>query len=157
MSVYADILADIVAKLEAVPGVGLVHDYERQAVDLAKFIALFKHEPSGQIRGWEVTRRAVPEHRRGAIFRHHRFVLNGYLGLKDADATSKAMQELADAVCDAFREAVPADPAAPWLYQNGDEPEESPCQVERIEDRMFGGVLCHCAEIALSVTERIVG
>jgi hypothetical protein len=153
MSAYRDLLADIVPKLKAVPGTGIVHDYERQAADLGKFIALFKDPASGQIRGWEITRRAVPEHRRGATFRHHQFRLNGYLGLRDADATSIELQELADAVCAAFRTA---GPGPTWVYGNGDDPEASPCQVERIDDRMFGGVLCHCAEIALSVTERIV-
>lgn len=168
MSVYTDIVGDIAAKLLAVPGTGVIHTYERQAVDLKKFIDLFlwtvppvdpDADPPApvkkEVRGWEITRRAVPEHRRGAVFRHHEMVLKGYLGLRDADATSVELQETVDAICAAFRTADPPAGAA-WGYYNGDDAEASPCQVERIDDRMFGGVLCHCAEIALSVTERIV-
>lgn len=154
MDKYLEILADIVTKLSAVNGVGVVHDYERQAADLGKFIALFKDPATEQIRGWEITRRAVPEHRAGAIFRHHQFVLRGYLGLQDAKATSKAFQVVADNVCAAFRNAEPPE-GSTWLYRNGDEPARTPAQVEKIDDRMFGSVLCHCVEIALNVTERI--
>lgn len=150
---YLDILADIKAKLTSVPGVGMVHDYERQAADWAKFVELFRDPASGKILGWEITRRAATEHEAGVWFRHHQFVLKGYMGLQDAAASSKTFQALADDICAAFREA-PAGNG--WEYRNGDEPDRAPAQIETITDRMFGSVLCHAAEIALSVTERIV-
>ena len=39
---YSAIAADIKVKLESLANIGIIHDYERQSVDLAKFIALFK-------------------------------------------------------------------------------------------------------------------
>lgn len=154
MNNYLLILADIKAQLAAVPNVGQVHDYSRLAVDWGTYIARFKDTASGRIRGFEITRTAVPEHLRGAFFRHHRFVLRGFLGFKDEDATDKTFQPLIEEVCNAFRQAQP--PAGkPWLYQNGDAPAESCVQVTVIDERMFGSVLCHYCEIQLSVTERI--
>lgn len=154
MSNYRAIVTDIASQLAAIPNVGVVHQYERQAADMARFIALFK-DASGRICGWEITRRAVSEHQAGAFFRHHQMVLKGYLGLQDANGSSLIFQELIDAVCARFRTAEP--PAnSTWQYMNGDEPDKSPAQAETINDRMFGAVLCHCAEISLSVTERIL-
>ncbi|WP_298434577.1 hypothetical protein [Geobacter sp.] len=150
---YAAILADIKTILAAVPGVGTVHDYERQSADWSNFIGLFKDPGTGKILGWEITRRAAAEHQAGVYLRHHQFVLKGYMGLQDAAGSSKVFQALCEEVCAMFRNA-PA--GAGWEYRNGDEPDRAPAQIEIINDRMFGGVLCHCAEIALSVTERIV-
>lgn len=152
MNNYLAILADIKAKLAAVPGVGQVHDYSRLAVDWATYISRFKDSASGRIKGFEITRTAVPEHLRGAFHRHHRFVLRGFLGFEDAAATDKIFQPLIEEVCAAFRKAAPG---AAWLYQNGDAPGESCVQVTTIDERMFGSVLCHYCEIQLSVTERI--
>lgn len=151
---YSTIAADTKTKLESIPGSGIIHAYERQAVDLAKFITLFK-DATGKICGWEITRRAVTEHQRGAIFRHHQMVLHGYMGLQDAAASAVTFQDLCDTICDAFRSAEPP-PASTWEYRNGDEPDKTPPQIELITDRMFGPVLCHHAVITISVTERIL-
>lgn len=151
---FSVIAADIKAKLETVPGTGIIHDYERQAADLKKFIELFK-APDGKICGWEITRRAVPEHQRGAVARHHQMIITGYMGLQDAAASSRVFQNLCDDICDLFRNAAP--PAgATWEYRNGDEPAKTPPQIELINDRMFSNVLCHHAVISISVTERII-
>jgi hypothetical protein len=149
---YLAILADIKAKLAAVPNVGQVHDYNRLAVDWAAYVARFKDPASGRIKGFEITRTGVTEHLRGAWYRHHRFVLRGFLGFQDADATDKIFQPLIEEVCNAFRNAAPGDA---WQYRNGDAPEESCVQVPTIDERVMGTVLCHYCEIHLSVTERI--
>lgn len=150
---YSQIAADIKAKLETVQDIGVVHAYERQATDLRKFIELFKSS-DGRIRGWEITRRAVPEDQRGATSRHHQMVLRGYQGLQDAEASAVAFQDLCDDICDLFRTA--EFPAGSKLqYLNALDTALTPVQIEQIEDRMFGNVLCHTAIIAVSVTERI--
>ena len=151
---YSAIAADIKAKLEAVAGSGIIHAYERQITDLAKFIALFKDQ-SGKICGWEITRRAVPEHQRGAVARHHQMVIQGYMGLQDSAASSIVFQDLCDDICDLFRTAT-APSGATWQYRNGDEADKTPPQIELISDRMFGPILCHHAVISISVTERII-
>lgn len=152
---YVPIVAEIKEKMHTIADIGAIHMYERQVVDQAKFIQLFK-DATGKILGWEITRRAVSEHQRGAWFRHHQFVLKGYMGLQDANATSIDFQELCEEVCNTFRTADPTTPGATWDYRNGDDKTAAPAQIESINDRMFGAVLCHCAEITLSVTERIL-
>jgi hypothetical protein len=151
---YSTLALDIKTKLGNIPGTGIVHTYERQAVDLSKFIALFK-DPTGKICGWEITRRAVPEQFSGAVMRVHHMVLNGYMGLQDAMATSVTFQDLCDSICDAFRLAE-APPGATWQYRDGSEPSNTAAQVEMIEDRTFGSVLCHHAVISINITERIL-
>lgn len=153
---YTELAADIKAHLNTVPGSGVVHTYERQSNDIKKFLALFQDPSSGKILGWEITRRAVTEHQQGAYFRHHKMVLTGYMGLQDAEASSATFQDLVDVICDEFRTADPISGTVMWHYRDGDNPDNSPVQVEQINDRMFGNVLCHCAVIAISITERIV-
>lgn len=155
MSKYMEIRDDIKAKLAAIEDIGIVHGYSRFTVDWSRYILHFKDAASGRIKGWEISRRGAPEHLAGAFFRHHQFVLRGFLGFQDSAATDEIFQVLIEDVCDAFRTASP--PAgAMWLYQNGDSPEQSPVQVQVIEERMFGAVLCHYCEIILTVTERIL-
>lgn len=156
MSNYLNILAEIKAKLEAIADIGKVQDYYRWNSDEAAFIALFTHNlPGGesQIRGWEITRESVTEHKKGAFFRHHRFKLTGYMSLRDADATDKTFQTLVEDVCAAFRNS---EGAGSWYYSDGDAPENSAAQVGTVSVRAFANLLCHYAEINLSVTERIV-
>lgn len=150
---YSDLAEDIKTKLTAVAGTGIIHTYERQTASPAKFIELFTS--SGKVCGWEITRSGVTEHKRGANFRHHRFQLKGYLGLQDAGATAVTFQDLVDAICDKLRHADPEAAGASWYYKNGDDDTAAAAQVLIINDRMFGNVLCHCAEISLSITERI--
>lgn len=158
MNNYAAILADIKSKLESVSNIGKVYDYDRRATTDDEFIKLFAYTPAGgyqQIRGWELTRTAAVEHKKGAFWRHHQFKVMGYMGLKDADATEKTFQSLVEEICNKFRTAESPSEAT-WQYRNGDNPDESTVQVKSIQLRMFGNILCHCVEIALSVTERIV-
>lgn len=150
---YSAIAADIKTKLEGISGTGIIHAYERQAVDQAKFIALFK-DSTGKICGWEITRRAAPEGYTGPVNRHHQMLIQGYMGLQDAAASATAFQDLCDTICDLFRDTAPATPAG-WEYRNGLEPGKTPVQLELIDDRMFGNVLCHHAVISITITERI--
>lgn len=152
---YTELAADIKSHLNTVPDSGVVHTYERQSADVKKFLSLFQDPATNKILGWEISRRAVLEHERGAYFRHHQMVLTGYMGLQDAEASSATFQDLVDSVCDKFRAAEPITGAI-WHYRDGDNPDNSPVQVEQINDRMFGNVLCHCALIAISITERII-
>lgn len=159
MSSYLEIIADIRSQLAGVSGAGRIHDYGRWSADQKKFIELFSYTPEGdgktQIRGWEFTRVKRTEHNRGASFIHHLFKLSGYMGLRDADATDIEFQILVDAVCDRFAAAeAPRDRG--YYYMNGDDPEQAAAQAEAIDARSFGGVLCHHADILLSVTERVV-
>lgn len=150
---YSTIAADIKTKLEGISGTGIIHAYERQTVAQGKFIDLFK-DSTGKICGWEITRRAAPETYTGPTNRHHQLLLHGYQGLQDAAASASAFQDLCDDICDLFRDAN-APTGATWQYRNGLEPGKTPVQLELIDDRMFGNVLCHHAVISITITERI--
>jgi hypothetical protein len=152
---YQTIATDIKAKLTALGGCGVIHTYARQAVDAAKFIELFRDKVSGQILGCEITRGSVPETLHGAHHRLHQFRISFYKGLQDEKATSVNFQEQCDDICETFRTASPPVGAA-WEYRNAGNPENAPAQIDTIDDRLFGSVLCHCAEISLVVSERII-
>ncbi len=166
-SFYKDIGAAVAAEIEAVENAGRVHLYQRTAADMAKYIGLFRWEaPDGgdQIRGWIVTRERVSEALggfgasapgglipAGVNRRAHTFLLAGIMGLKDGAASELVFQDLIEAVCDRFRsnDALRLRSKVPTLERL------QPPQVDVIEPRAFGGVLCHYAEIRLQAFERI--
>ncbi|MCF6265233.1 MAG: hypothetical protein L3J57_01655 [Desulfuromusa sp.] len=135
-------------------GCGKVHGYARLILDWSKYIKAFQ-DVDGKIRGWEISRKTIREHQDGAFFRYSLFILRGHLGVQDAVASDEEWQVLIDDVCEAFRQPTPPANAI-WWYGNGDNPKESPAQVVDNDPRVFGNVLCHYAEIHLTVTERIV-
>jgi len=158
---YLAIMADIKAKLLSVENVGVVHDYERQASTESKFLELFTipgpdHKKS--VLGWELTRASARETKRGStFFRHHRFVAKGYMGLQDAIETDKLFQVLIEKIAAKFRTAEPAGGDADhWYYMDGLNPNNSCVQADQIDQRMFGGVLCHHADVYITITEQII-
>ncbi len=147
----AAIRAQIKTILEGVPNIGIVHDYERWAVDWNVFINLFKTTVGGtdQIRGWEIGRRSAKENQvaiggQGGNERRHSFIIRGYLGLNDSAATEKTFNDLIEAIAAVFRYNWTINDTAlnhEWV------------QAEVIEIRMFGSVLCHYCELILPVCE----
>ena len=138
--------------LTGVENIGVVHDYERHAATWEKFLELFRVTIAGQaqIRGWEITRRqrTAVQQTLGIGFaesdRRHGYKIHGYMGLQDAQATEKTFQALIEAVCAAF---------AASGRLGGTHNQHDFVQVNIIEPRMFGGVLCHFCEMTLTVTE----
>ncbi len=136
----------------AVDGVsdsGLVHDYERWAGDWTAFLALFKTTISStdQIRGWEVGYRGWapgdPREFSAIHLRTHRFLVAGYLGLDDSAETEKTMSILAELVADTLKD----DATLKGLAFFAIEP------ILLFEPRMFGGTLCHYAELTIEIAE----
>jgi len=146
------IRTQIYSIVSAVTNIGKVYDYERWATGWDVFINLFKTTIAGvdQIRGWEISRRACPESGTGPeatisqTDRGHDFLIRGYMGIKDADATEKTFNALIESIAAAFR----AD-----LTLGGAASEHDFIQVEIIEARTFAGTLCHYAELGLIVHE----
>lgn len=161
MNNYLAILADIKSKLTAVPDIGVVNEYERWINDPDKFLACFSIPNAArkkEVRGWDITRVSAREQKRGnTYFRLHRFKAALFMGLQDDAATEKIFQVLIDTVCSKFRAGEPVDgDAAPWFYMDGPNSGNSCVQAETIDTRMFGAVLCHHADIYITVTERII-
>jgi hypothetical protein len=146
------IRAQVYAIINAITNIGKVYDYERWAADWTTFINLFKTTISGveQIRGWEIGRRAAPES--GVTpeatiqqtDKQHVFLIRGYMGVNDAAATEKTFNSLCESISDAFRGK---------LTLNDTAMDHDFIQAEIIEHRLFGGVLCHYAELSLTVHE----
>ncbi len=141
--------AAIVAILEGVPGIGVVHDYQRWAAQWADFLALFQDPTTQTVRGCTITREATAETwlTNAQVERRHTWVLTLMMALNDEAASEKTAQDLAEAVCDALR----LDPALGGSAQG----DSGPPQVRTFAPRLFGSVLCHVAEIAM-ITKEVV-
>ena len=133
--------------MKSVADVGLVHDYDRWAADWNKFIDLFKINIGGvdQIRGWEILQKAPVNEDRTSIKRRT-YSIKGYMSINDSLATEKTFSALIDAIAAKFRESQSLGGAL-----NG----HNFIQVETLEPRMFGSILCHFAELTLTVYEFI--
>lgn len=132
--------------VSAVPGIGKVHDYERWAADWSKFLILFQDPATKRILGWEITRQAAPVAKLDNIEEQvtHAFVIQGYMGLNDAQATEKQFQALLEALRSAFRGN---------HTLNGICLDAGPVSLDICEPRTFGTVLCHYAKLTLPVSE----
>lgn len=148
---YAAILTAIKALLETVSGIGIVHKSQRLTTDWTSFVKQFVDD-DGFINGWTISRRTSPETYKTntQAERKYTFVIRGFRGVQDAAEPHSELvfQELVEAVCDVFR----AD------YDLGEACEfHGPLQVNVVDYRMFGGVLCHYAEAELTAQELLLG
>ena len=144
MSLTSQIRARIKTDLEAIDGIGVVHDYERWTSDWKRFLELMKDPDSQTIRGWTITRESS-EGQREAPAEANRsplYVIRGYWGLSDLNASEKAFDDLIEAV----QNALGADVTMGSIVDHVEEP-----IVRMIEPRMYGSVLCHYVEIAIRV------
>lgn len=148
----ATIRAAIRAKLEAVADIGRVHDYERFAKEPAPFLALYKDPRDGRLRGWWFDRVSTRELDRdtGTVRRIHTWRITGYLGLEDADATGKSLQDLVEAITDAFRSDRTLGGTVLDLRDMTVEDAPAGVQVDAIDTVMLAGVLCHRAQLRLT-------
>ena len=137
-----DIREQIKAILAGVSGIGVVHDYQRWAAHWDKFLNLFR-DGDGKINGWMITRVKTPEE--CSTTSHHtrtyHFKIYGFYVVNDAEASELVFQDdLIEGICDAFRSK----------YQlNSTCDDNGPIQVLLVENRTFGGTLCHYCELGL--------
>ncbi len=143
----ATVRAGIYNTMLAVTDIGMVYDYERWANDWATFINLFKTTIGGvdQIRGWEISQRAPVSENRTSTKRRT-YSIRGYMSVNDAAATEKIFSALIDAIAAEFRK----DQELGKTVKGHDF-----IQVEIIETRTFGSVLCHFVELTLTVYDFI--
>ena len=132
--------------LAEVDGIGVIHQYQRFAAEAPAFLAFFQPVPDGPINGWVITRvRTVTETASSTHeVRRHDFAIRGYYGLQDASASELTFQALVESICAKFREDQTLEGTAQF---------SEPVQVELVDLRMFGGVLCHVAELKLTAEE----
>jgi len=151
----ADIREQVRVILAGVPGIGVVHDYDRLSKEWDKLLEFYK-DPDGRINGCAFAREKWQERQQtiGETEIAHVFVFRRIMGLQDAKATGIIFDDNLEAMRAPFR-----DPDNKTL--NGTcrtiDPDWGPMegavglQGDVIEPRMFGGVLCHFAELRLCV------
>lgn len=143
-----------------VPDIGVVHEYERYAPDLAGVRAAYLYAPANQLRGWFVRRQSTKEF--GRVQNHSvesiRWQIRGYMALDDSAQSELTMDGLVEALRDVFRPdetlggtvgqcSVPAPSGGSG---------ESALQVEDFGPVMFAGVLCHHARLGLTTIRYLV-
>lgn len=146
------IRTQIKAILETVPGIGVVHDYERYARSLADQLALMRKD--GVVNGWIVHRertgsRQITMGINGQIERTHAYLIAGLFEMDDEAGSEKAFQEILDGIFAAFKGN---------HTLNGTATAHDQIQIDEVTiclENEFGSDLFHVAECTLNVTERV--
>ena len=150
MTVDQKIRAAIKATLENIPGIGVVHGYERFSKDPKSFAGLYLNE--GKLLGWHIRRLNIREAEYSTMY--NRIIINwrirGFAGLVDVAESELVFDNLVDAIRSAFRrlpllcDLKGKDLAK--IVNNG----EAGVQVSSSEPVMFAGVLAHRVTLALT-------
>jgi hypothetical protein len=147
------IRAQVKTTLEAVTGIGAVHDYERYPRSLADFFLAMTSGSPALVNGWVIHRQSTASFRvtlgvNGQIERAHDYKIAGFYQLDDSTGSEKDFQALLEAVFTAFK--------GDWMA--GTAWRADLLQVESVTvtsvDEM-GADLYHIAECSLMVYERI--
>lgn len=146
--------SDIVATLERVPDIGMVHGYARYAsaqVDMKALYCSPNHDK--QLRGWHIKRLAMRE--TGAAYdstvQVDRWLIEGFMALSDELQSGIVFDELLDAIRAAFR----TETFNNTVQLTDPESREAYIQIEQVDEAMFAGVLCHRARLILPVVQYI--
>ena len=153
---YSGILAEIKSTIEGVTGVEKVHDYLRWAKHWNDFLTLLQ-DSSDVIHGYMIGRIAAPSRQvtMGEKEVAHVFQIVGLYGLQDSAASEKTFQAVLDLIVDAFDANDNLSGECDTLYPDwGPMADAAGLQISLVENRMFGSVLCHYAELRLQVVER---
>ena len=146
MTKVAIIRNAIIAKLNEVEGIGLVHGYERYAVEERAFKALYMAE--GKLLGWFVRREGVVEKPLNGTVgdEETRWIIRGFMGLSDADQSELVFDDLIDAIRDAFR----ADDRLGGAVISCTTEARAGIELLASEPVMFANTLCHSARLGLT-------
>lgn len=149
MSRAPAIRAAIVATLEGVAGVGVVHAYERYAADRTRLRALYVAPTGGQeqLLGWFVRRAGFAAARLtpGRRIVTTTWEITGYQSLADAAESELALDALVDAIAAAFE----ANPTLGGLVKHQREADPAGITLDEAGPLMFAGVLCHGVQLRL--------
>jgi len=148
---FAELRAAIVARLEGVEGIGVVHGRQRYAAEQPAFRALYTVDAGGGLRrinGWHLRRVRTAETSPtiGGAIAVHLWRIEGFLSFDDAAGSELEFDLLVERIRDAFR-------ADPELGSAAVIPEDEGAygvQVESSEPVMFAGHLCHGCRLSLA-------
>lgn len=145
------IRAQIKSILSGVTGISNVYDYQRWTDKWDIFRDLFK-DMNDKIHGWDISRRSTFEVliSPSEYQRVYEYLLRGFYGLKDEDATEITFQALIEAICDEFRSNYNLNATCETTSPDmGPMAGRSGIQVNLVEVRKFGPVLGHYCELGL--------
>jgi len=143
----------IKAVISTVDGVGKTYTLPQRADRPEDFKDIYMVKVDGKmlVNAWIIRREAfldttatLPGPPVGTWFREHRFVIEGYYGAMEDNFG--IFQDLLDRIATALTKE-PRLGSRVWSC--------SLPSVRRIDQEMFGRVLCHIAEIELTVTEKL--
>lgn len=141
------IRASLKALMESVPGIGVVHDYDRWVSDSEQLVNLFKVNPDDEaapLHGWEITREGILSIARVStrVKATYGYVIKGYYAMRDAVESEKLFQMVIDSIVVKFLDSPIANTEGHPLPS-----------VPKITPYMFAGVLCHYAEVRIQIAE----
>jgi hypothetical protein len=143
----SDINTQINSILSGVTGIGTkIYNYDVYADDWSTFLSKFKNTGDSKVNGWCFYRQKTDEetHSSRTNIRRHTYIFRGFYSLGTYGSTMTSFQDLLELIATAFRNK-------PSL--NGVALITSAMQINVVENRQFGEVLCHYAELMLGVEE----
>jgi len=142
----------IVAKLNAVSGIGVVHAYERYSKDNARLKQLYCVTPDAPLLGWFIRRPNT--HETGNLQSNTveviRWRIQGMMALDDANQSELIFDNLIESVRDAFAQDESLGGVVDQCSEPGNDSGETCIQVDDAGPVMFAGVLCHAARLGLT-------
>lgn len=153
MAALEAIRAEIVARMRSVANVGVVHDHEPYAKDMAGLQAFYVSEIEGErvLRGWFVQRVATDREAASKEMRRtvHTWRIRGYMALSEEAGSEIAF----DAMIEALRARFDSNDYMLDLNLDTLADEVAGLQLKESKPVLFAGVLCHAAELALYTSE----
>lgn len=143
------IRAEIVARLSAIPNIGVVHAYQRYAARTNQLAALYAY--NGQLRGWFVRRLSQIEksHDANRNATYTRWLIRGYLAVEDSAASELMFDGLLDAMRAAFQTDWLDSPFTGGVQFRDDEGKQTGLSIDEQAPVLFADVLCHSAKCTL--------
>lgn len=139
MGTVTDIRTRIKTTMQAVSGVGQVHDYERFSIEPSTFVSFFVS--NSHVNGWTISLGMESSWSAfSSVDRLYRITIRGYRVVNDAEGSAKLFGEELDGVMTALEND--------WHLNGIVETLDGGLKGTDPEYRMFGEVLCHYVEIA---------
>lgn len=157
MTLRSDLRDAIIARVNTVDDIGIVHTYQRFNADMSLYLDQFSTTIDGrkQIRGWWITNPTIPfvaallnTDTFDVKTEQWEFVVRGVMSVSDTNASDDTFGDLVLAVHDAIWNQINfgSTVVVPFSIQ---------VSIPTIDIRQFGSILCHFAEIHVSLQTRI--
>lgn len=151
---WPGIREQIATVLATVNGVGVVHQYMRLA-HLANKVKSLYVDGDGLVNACEISRAAIKRRQAGVGIKMlaHVAVIRFYYGVNDGKETEIVFQQLLDDVAAAFDSNKTLNESCVTTHAEWPLGGALGLEVDAIDYRILGGILCHYAEARLGAIE----